>query len=72
MTLLETTVRQRHAAAMLIHQLASGIEALNDLPQEVAMENAEGLSQCFRRLGDFLIRLHDIEIKKNELYRSHQ
>lgn len=64
--------KERHATAMLIHQLASGIEALNDLPHELAAENAEGLGQCFMRLGDFLIRIADIEMKKNEQLRAHQ
>ncbi len=64
--------KERHAAAMLIHNIGSGIEALSDLSPDIAMENAESLHQCFLALGGFLIRMGDIEIAKNEQLRSHQ
>lgn len=46
--------KERHAAAMLVHQLSSGIEALNDLPEEYARENASALYDCYTKLGNFL------------------
>lgn len=64
--------KERHAAAMLVHQLGSGIEALDDLPHNIAIENYEALSQCLISLGDFLIRLGNIEEAKNEQLRMHQ
>lgn len=64
--------KERHAAAMLVHQLGSGIEALEDMSPAIAMENAIELGKCFTALGEFLIRIHEIEAEKLNQLRMHQ
>ena len=64
--------KQRHAAAMLIHQIGSGIEALSDIPPNIALENYDLLARCFADLGEFILRLSEIREAKNEQLRSHQ
>lgn len=56
---------QRHAAAMLVHQLGSGIDALSDMSPELAAENAEELHRCFMSLGTLLRKT----ATKNELLK---
>lgn len=63
---------QRHAAAMLAHNIGSSIEALRDVPPHVLLENFGSLGDSFNVLGDLLIRLGDIDIAKNEQLRAHQ
>lgn len=64
--------KQRHAAAMLVHQLGSGIEALSDIPPNIALENYELLADCYADLGEFILRLSEIRIAKNDQLRTHQ
>lgn len=65
-------MNRRHEAAMLVHNIASGIAALDDLPPKIALENAEALHECFTGLGEFLLRMGEREEAKNEQLRQHQ
>lgn len=49
--------KERHAAAMLIHQLGSGIEALEDLSPELIKENAADLYESHRKLGGVISKI---------------
>ncbi len=64
--------KERHAAAMLVHNIASGIEALQDMRPDLVMDNYQQLNDCFVDLANLLIRIGDIEAAKNELVRNHQ
>lgn len=64
--------KERHAAAMLVHNIGSAIEALNDLPRDIALENIEVLEKDFMALGEFIVRLCEIERAKYKRVRVHQ
>lgn len=64
--------KERHAAAMLVHQIGSGIEALDDMSPNIAIENILDLMESFAALGKFLLRISEIKEAKDAMYRNHQ
>lgn len=64
--------KERHAAAMLVHNLGSGIEALEDLPPTVALENKRDLEEIFFKFSRIILRLCEIELVKHAQLRAHQ
>lgn len=64
--------KERHAAAMLVHQIGSGIDALSDLNHAHAVENIESLSDSLMKLGNYLVLITAIKEAKNEQLRNHQ
>ena len=63
--------KQRHAAAMLVHQIGSGIEALEEVPRNIALENLEDLQEQFLKFGKIIVRLCDIQIASNNFHSTH-
>lgn len=64
--------KERHKAAMLVHGIGSGIEALNDVPTNILIENFDALVESASALHDILIRACNIEEAKKEQLRAHQ
>ncbi len=58
--------KERHAAAMLVHQLGSGIKALHDMDRNIALENLQDLQQSFLEFCRFIVSIQDIQIAMND------
>lgn len=61
---------KEHAAAMLVHQIGSGIEALNDLPLDIALENIVAIEESFYKFSRFILHLGEIKIAKDTQIRA--
>lgn len=56
---------------MLVHNIGSGIEALEDLATGIALENLETLEEDFLLFGRIIARLHEIKSTQDKI-RAHQ